>query len=241
GGRVKCSAMHVPACAPDEPLGARQHLVSGASGERQEENPLRPHAAIHEVGHTVHKRARLAAPSACDDQQRAVPMRRRRELVRVKLRGEIATASGRRHDALMQRNNSAAIVRHTRNIPEDADVSRAGLVTSDIAFPPTPTHAPNWWSCAPTRRNGGHTRRRPPTRRIGGRARRRPTTRRMGGRARRRPPNDAPNWWSCATTPKRRAELVVMRDDARPRAKLVVMRRARILPRLAPLRAIEIG
>ncbi len=37
-----------------------------------------------------------------------------------------------------------------------------------------------------------------------------------------------------------RAELVVMRDDADPRAELVVMRRARMYPRLAPLRAIEI-
>src|SRR6185312_3074527 len=38
-----------------------------------------------------------------------------------------------------------------------------------------------------------------------------------------------------------RAELVVMTDDAQPRAELVVLRRARILPRLAPLRVIEIG
>jgi len=90
-------------------------------------------------------------------------------------------------------------------------------VTADIAFPPTPDHAPHWWSPG----------RRPPTRRIGGRARRCPTTRRIGGHARRRP-NNAPNWWSCPPTPKRRAELVVVR-------------RARILPRLAPLRAIEIG
>ena len=142
-GRVECPAVHVPAGAPDEPLGARQHLVSGASGERQEENPLRPHTAIHEVGHAIHKRARLAAPGARDDQQRAVPMRRRRELVRVKLRREIATAGSRRHDALMERNNSAAIVRHTRNIPEGAGRSHAGSVTADIAFPPTPDHAPH--------------------------------------------------------------------------------------------------
>src|SRR6185312_12085018 len=36
-----------------------------------------------------------------------------------------------------------------------------------------------------------------------------------------------------------RAELVVAPDDADPRAELVVMRRARMYPRLAPLRAIE--
>jgi hypothetical protein len=117
--------------------------VSCTPSEGEQQYPLGRHPTIDEVRHAINERARLAAAGSSDDQQWAVAMRCGRELVRVQLRREISAGGGRRHDALAQWDNSADIIRHTRNIPEGDDVTGA---RNWYAFPTTLFDAPDWWS-----------------------------------------------------------------------------------------------
>ena len=67
-------AWNVPPCtralaAPDEPLGAGEHLLRGAAGEGEQEDALGRDAALDEVRDPVDERARLAGARAGDDEQ----------------------------------------------------------------------------------------------------------------------------------------------------------------------------
>jgi hypothetical protein len=97
---------------------APQHLVRGASCEREQENALGPNAVIDEVGDPVHQRASLATSCAGHYQQRAVAVRGRCKLIRVQLSGEVARGGIRRNDSRPQWYDCAAVLHHTRNIPE---------------------------------------------------------------------------------------------------------------------------
>ena len=74
-GRVEGPAVHGAARAPDQPFGAAEHLLRGATREREEQDALRTDAALEQVRDAIHERAGLARPRARDDQQRAVRVR----------------------------------------------------------------------------------------------------------------------------------------------------------------------
>ena len=66
--------------AGHDALGALEHFVRGAVREREEENPLRRHALLNQIGHAVHERARLARAGGREHENRPVAGRRRRAL-----------------------------------------------------------------------------------------------------------------------------------------------------------------
>ena len=68
-GGVERPAVHFRRGRPDESLGAAQHLLRGASREREEEDALRPHALGEEVGDAVDERAGLPRACAGDDEE----------------------------------------------------------------------------------------------------------------------------------------------------------------------------
>ena len=80
-GHVVERAAPEPADAlADEALRAVEHLARGAVGERQQQNPARVDAPLHEVRHAVRQRAGLARAGGRDDQHRPVRRPHRREL-----------------------------------------------------------------------------------------------------------------------------------------------------------------
>ena len=96
--RVERAALYLVTCGAHQPLDASQHLLRGTPCERQEEDPLGLDPALDQMRDAMHEGPRLARPCARDDQQRAVTVRRRRELRRVEIghAGSIAPDSGGR-------------------------------------------------------------------------------------------------------------------------------------------------
>ena len=66
-------------------LDAPQHLGGGAAREGEQQDAPRVGAALDEVRHAVHQRGRLAGAGAGDDEQRAVAVLRRGELLWIEL------------------------------------------------------------------------------------------------------------------------------------------------------------
>ena len=91
-GGVEGAAVHGAARAPDEALGAAEHLLRGTPRERQEEDAFRADPRLEQVRDAVHQRARLARAGSGDDQQRSVGVRRRLQLRRIQLGGEVRRA-----------------------------------------------------------------------------------------------------------------------------------------------------
>ena len=94
-GRVESATLHLVARGADQALDSAQHLLRGAARECQEEDPLGLHAALDQVGDAVHQCPCLACACASDDQERAVTVRRRRELRRVEIGHAGIIAPGR--------------------------------------------------------------------------------------------------------------------------------------------------
>ena len=80
--RVERAAPHAARGGPllgpavQEPVHPAQHLGRGAPGEGDQEDALRPDPAVDEMGHAVRERGGLTGPSARDDEQRLVAVRR---------------------------------------------------------------------------------------------------------------------------------------------------------------------
>ena len=72
--RVERPTVHASRRTAHQAHGPFQHFLRGAPGEREQENPVRPNAAGHEMRHAVHERARFAGAGTGDDQERAVTM-----------------------------------------------------------------------------------------------------------------------------------------------------------------------
>src|SRR5690349_20619644 len=90
---VEGAARNLTRRAADEPLGAREHLLRSAAGERQKQDPLWFYTCIYKVGDAVDQRSRLPRSCAGDDEERPFTKGCRRGLLRIELRREVAHAS----------------------------------------------------------------------------------------------------------------------------------------------------
>jgi hypothetical protein len=77
GDRVEGPASDPPTGRPDPGGGARQHVVSGAAGEGQQQDSAGLHTLPAQPGRARHQRARLPGTGSGKDQQRAAWVRRR--------------------------------------------------------------------------------------------------------------------------------------------------------------------
>ena len=84
-GRMESPTVDALAVATDQPLCPRQHLLRGASRERQQQNSLRLHAALNQMRDTIHERARLAGASPGDDEKRPITVGSGGRLFRIEL------------------------------------------------------------------------------------------------------------------------------------------------------------
>ena len=66
-------------------FGAREHLAGCTAAEREQQDPLRSHAALHQVTDARCERGGLPGPGTRHDQQRTVAEQRRRSLLRVEV------------------------------------------------------------------------------------------------------------------------------------------------------------
>ena len=110
-------------------LGATEHLLSRATGEREQQNRARGHAALDKPRDSINKRARLARARSRDHQQRPVAMRNGLELRGIQQLGvlnlEVALV-GRRRRLFAEIDY---LVGHVERIlPRRAGKTRAGAI-----------------------------------------------------------------------------------------------------------------
>ena len=77
GNRVEGPAGDPPAGRPGAGSGARQHVISGAAGKGQQQDPAGLHTLLAQPGRAGDQRARLAGTGPGKDQQRPAWVRRR--------------------------------------------------------------------------------------------------------------------------------------------------------------------
>ena len=94
GGGVKGSAVHAAAVSTDETLGAGEHFLRGAPGEREEKDAVGRDSAINEMRDTINKRAGFSRSRSGDDEKRSVAVSRRLCLFGIQLSREIARLTG---------------------------------------------------------------------------------------------------------------------------------------------------
>ena len=75
--------------------GALEHLLGGAVGEGEQQDALRRNALLHQIGHTVHERARLSRAGRRQHEERTVRRRSRRALLAVENLAEIYSVHGK--------------------------------------------------------------------------------------------------------------------------------------------------
>jgi len=84
----------LPAPATHEALGAREHLLRGATREGEDEDAVGINAAIDEMRDAIDKRAGLPRAGAGDDEERPVTVRRCGCLLGIQVGGDIPVGLG---------------------------------------------------------------------------------------------------------------------------------------------------
>ena len=86
GDRVERATPHALGLAlAGRAFGPREHLAGGSPAERQEQDPLGPHAALDQVADPAGERGRLAGPGARHDQQRTLAEEHGGALLRIEV------------------------------------------------------------------------------------------------------------------------------------------------------------
>ena len=118
GDRVEGPAGDPPVGRPGAGSGPGQHVVGGAAGEGEQQDPAGLHALLAQPGGAGHQRARLPGAGAGQDQQRPARVRRRPALFFVQ-----PVQQARRFEHAHEcnecvRRGEAATLKHGNRLPD---------------------------------------------------------------------------------------------------------------------------